>query len=151
MKNLRMKVLNSSAASLEQRPSKDFPRVYGVLMDWPVDADTASVVSMSSGDASLYTTSGFGILGGAANERVRAAATAFVQGAESRFDASKPATAFPYPPSSRVYFYLLTFEGVRLIEADRASVEARGGPMFELFELGQAVLTELRAISDKQP
>ena len=151
MKGLRLQVLNSSATSLKQKPSKDYPHVYGVVMDWPLGPSTATIVSMSNGDASLYTSSGFGILGGIAHERVRAAASAFVKGAARHFETSKPAASYPYPPTDRVYFYLLTFEGVRLVQADRASVEASSGPMFELFELGQAVLTELRATSDKQP
>ena len=51
-----------------EKPTKEFPRVYGILMDWPVGEQTATVFSSSSGAASLYTTSTFGIIGGEGHE-----------------------------------------------------------------------------------
>jgi hypothetical protein len=72
-RELRQMILNSPPEKFA-KPSKEFPRVYGVLMDWPIDKNTATVFSASDGAASLYTTSTFGIVGGEAHENVRKAA-----------------------------------------------------------------------------
>ncbi len=56
--------------------SDEFPLVYGVLLEFPVGDATATVVAMCDGNASLYTTSTFGVIGGFAHESVREAAIA---------------------------------------------------------------------------
>jgi hypothetical protein len=61
------------------RPTKEFPHVDGVLMDWPISQPIATVFSASIGAASLYTTVSFGIIGGEGHETVRTAAISFVQ------------------------------------------------------------------------
>ncbi len=52
--------------------------VSAVVMDWPLGGQTITVLSSSNGDASLYTTATFGIIGGIGHEQVRRAAVAFV-------------------------------------------------------------------------
>jgi hypothetical protein len=52
-------------------------------------------------------------------------------------------TDFPYPGADRVRFYFLTFDGVRVIYSDLASITNGTNKYAELFRLGQAVLTEL--------
>jgi hypothetical protein len=62
MRDLRLKMLTTPPAEFGHRQTPESPRVYGVLMDWPLEAATVSVVSFSSGDASIYTTGTFGVL-----------------------------------------------------------------------------------------
>jgi len=45
--------------------------VVAVLMDWPLGEHTATVLASAGGDASLYTTSTFGLLGGIGHASVR--------------------------------------------------------------------------------
>src|SRR5690349_4680714 len=80
-RGLRQMMLSTPAAKFGVAPTAEFPRVYGVLMDWPIGDQTATVFSTSSGAASLYTTSTFGIIGGEGHEAVRAAAMRFVRAA----------------------------------------------------------------------
>src|SRR5882672_6762339 len=68
MRDMRLKMLTTPPADFGQKPTQEFPRVCGVLMDWPIDAGTVSVVSFSSGDASIYTTGTFGVFGGIGHE-----------------------------------------------------------------------------------
>ena len=49
--------LQSVAADLQQQWTEEFPRVYGILVDWPIGEQTATIFSSSTGAASLYTTS----------------------------------------------------------------------------------------------
>jgi hypothetical protein len=143
---LRMMMLTELEAPT---PTKEFPRVYGVLMDWPVGKNTATVVSLHDGSASLYTTSDFLVIGGIGHESVRTAAIRFVHAADRHYEEAVLTSDVSYPPSGRVRFYLLTFQGIRAFDMDLASLESGAGKYAELFELGQAVLTELRLVSEK--
>jgi hypothetical protein len=78
-------MLTTPASKIGIQPSDDFPKVYGVLIDWPLGEHTATIVSMSDGNASLYTTSTFGIMGGISHESVRNAARALVKAAQTYY------------------------------------------------------------------
>jgi hypothetical protein len=149
-RGLRLTMLTTPPEKTGSKPTQDFPRVYGILMDWPIDEDTATVFATSAGTASLYTTSTFGIIGGEAHESVRIAAMRFVRAADRLFDASTPTTTYEYPARDRVRFYLLTFEGVRVVETDLAFLVNDTSQYAEFFNLGQAVLTELRHVVESR-
>lgn len=149
-RDLRMMMLKTLPEEFGEKPTKEFPRIYGVLMDWPIGEETATLFSTSTGAASLYTTSTFGIIGGEGHETVRTAATNFVCATDRFFDASTPTTEYPYPTGDRVRFYFLTFGGVRVIDTDLASIINGTSKYTELFGLGQAVLTELRVVTEKR-
>ena len=149
-RDLRIMVLTTPPEKTGDKPTKEFPRIYGILMDWPIGEETATVFSTSTGAASLYTTSTFGIIGGEGHETVRIAATSFVRAADHFFDASTPTAVYPYPTADRVRFYFLTFGGVRVIDTDLASITNRTSKYAELFGRGQAVLTELRLVTEKR-
>lgn len=147
-KALRHVMLITPAEETGEKPTDEFPRIYGVLMDWPLDDFVATVFATSSGAASLYTSGTLGIAGGELREKVRAAAMNFVRAADRYYDTSTPTSEFPYPDIDHVRFYFLTFDGVRVMEVDSRSVGA-GGTHAEFFYLGQAVLTELRRASEE--
>lgn len=148
-RKLREMILTTSPASMGAVSTDDFPHVYGVLMDWHVGENMATVFSAWDGSASLYTTSTFGIIGGQGHQLVREAAIRFVRGTGSFYDAATPTKEYPYPAPNYVRFYLLTYQGVRMIDADMASITNHISRYTELFALGQAVLTELRLITEK--
>jgi hypothetical protein len=149
-RGLRRMMLSTSPKEFGAKPTKDFPRVYATLMDWPIGDQIATVFSSSTGAASLYTTSAFGIIGGEGHETVMAAAKTLVKASDRHFAAASPTTEFPYPREGHVRFYLLTFDGVRVIDTDLASTTNGTGKYAELFGLGQAVLTELRLVTEKR-
>jgi hypothetical protein len=143
-KELRRMMLRMPPQDLGISPTKEFPSVYGVLMDWPIGEQTATIFSACTGSASLYTTSTFGIIGGEGHASVRAASAAFVKAAGRFYESAASTSDYPYPAADKVRFYLLTFHGVRVIETDVSSVTRGAGPYAELFGLGQAVMTQLR-------
>jgi hypothetical protein len=149
-RGLRMMMLTTPPAKLGEKPTRDFPRIYGILMDLPVGDQTATVFSTSTGAASLYTTSSFGIIGGEGHTTVKSAAKKFVRAADQFFDASSPTAEYPYPEADRVRFYFLTFGGVRVIDTDLASINSGASVYAGLFELGQDVLTDLRLVTEKR-
>lgn len=119
-------------------------------MDWPIGDQIATVFATSTGAASLYSTSTFGIIGGEGHETVRVAAIKFVRAADRYFDSSRPATEYPYPAKDRVRFYFLTFDGVRVVDTELESITSGASTYAELFSLGQSVLTELRLVTEKR-
>lgn len=118
MRDLRLKMLMTRAAELGQKPTPEFPHVFGILMDWPIEAGTVSVVSFSTGDASIYTTGTFGILGGIGHETVREAAKNFVKAGEKHFNDGSPTKDYPYPEAGKVRFYFVCYDGVRTLETN---------------------------------
>jgi hypothetical protein len=149
-RDLRKAALTTPPGKFGIRPTKEFPRIYGILMDWPIGDVTATVLSTSAGAASLYTTSKFGVIGGEGHESVRTAAIKFVRTADRLFDLATPTTDYAYPAANHVCFYLLTFDGVRVIDTELASIESGTSKFAEYFGLGQEVLTELRLVTEKR-
>ena len=149
MRKLRRRTLNGVPADFGLAPTGEFPKVYGALAEFPMDGGTLTIVSLRDGNASLYTTGTFGVIGGYAHERVRTAAVAFVRAAQDYHDAAAATTDFPYPAPGRVRFYLLTFDGVRVIDTDLSSLEASTNKYFVLFARGNDVVTEFRKIATK--
>jgi hypothetical protein len=117
-------------------------------MDMGVSGTVATVTALSDGNASLYTTGTFGIIGGFAHARVRAAALELCAVAEKHLDGAQPTNDFSYAGQGRIRFYLLTPEGVRTLEADENALVAGSHPHSELFAKANAVLSELRVVTE---
>jgi hypothetical protein len=124
--------------------------VVAVLMDWPLGPQIITVLASSGGDASLYTTATFGIIGGIGHERVRAAATAFVSCAQHFLGITSPTTDFPYPDNQSLLFYMVTPSGVRSVSFPISEIARADSPARALYAYGQQVVTELRLISPNQ-
>ena len=151
MRDLRVAFLSSSASSMGFQPTREYPRVFGAAMDWPIGEHTATIVTALDGSASLYTTATFGVIGGGpAHEAVRAAAQRFVKAAALHHDEAVPTSNYTYPAKGKVRFYLRTFDGARLIEVESASVYSTSGKYSPLFRAGQAVVTELRKVTEQK-
>lgn len=150
MRDLRLKALVTAPAELGFKPSAAFPEVYGVVMDWPLGGgNVGTVASFADGKAGFYSTSMFGITGDPADADVRGAAITLVRAARDYAAQALPTTDFSYPTPERVRFYLLTFSGVKLVEADRETLESGRSPHWPLFSAAQGVLSRLRA-TDKR-
>lgn len=149
-KDLRQMVLSSPAEKFGAKPTDDFPRVYAVLTDWSLGEHFATTGCASDGWASLYTTSKFGVIGGEGHDRVRAAAIRCVKFADRYYDLSEPVTEFPYPQHGTIFFYLKTYDGIRVIKAPKKEVYDQKHKTTPLFSAAQDVLTELRLITEKQ-
>lgn len=124
--------------------------VIAVVMDWPLGEQTITVLSSAGGDASLYTTSTFGIIGGIGHEKVRDAAVAFVGCAQHFLSITQPTTTYPYPDGQTLCFYMVTPSGVRAVSFPLSAIEQSDSPARALFAYGQQVVTELRLITPNQ-
>lgn len=135
------------ALALRIKPSDIGPDVsgaYGVVMDTEVDGAPATLVALSTGEASLYRSAGAGVIGGDVRPGVAEAARALVAQAQGRLGDLRPANGFPLPARGDVRFAVLTPDGA-LTGGDQEAALARGGrPLSPLFAAGQDVIAALR-------
>lgn len=150
MSELRIMMLTSDPKEAGLTREENSGNAYGIVMDMPIgEGQTASVLSFVTGDASLYTTSTFGIMGGVGHESVRKEARKFVREAEGFLNVGTKVEEFPYPDTETVYFYIITFDGVFRVESSISDIENGKTSLRHLFEAGQNVLTQLRLITQK--
>ncbi|MBK7183628.1 MAG: hypothetical protein IPH89_12200 [Bacteroidetes bacterium] len=109
---------------------------------------TATTVAYQTGDASLYLSSGGGVIGGGQHQNVNKAAKQFVNLAQTFLDNSTKTKTTPLPSSDEVKFYLLTSKGVFAGQEIMKNFENNSSPWAELFEEGNKLLTELRTTSE---
>jgi hypothetical protein len=150
MCQLRLKILTTSASEAGLKPTQDYPRVFNALMDWPLGTNIISVYGSCTGDASIYTTSTFGVLGGIGHETVRNAAHQFVKIAETHYGDAAPIKDFPYPKPGHIYFYLVCFDGVRMIDVTEESMRTGKTKCLDLGNAAQQLITELRLVIEKK-
>ena len=144
---LRSSMLAIPTSSHRIQPTECNPRVFGVLIDWHLDEHMATIVSDLTGFAGFITPSSYEILGGPHHLSGRAAAMNFVKDAEGHYDQAVPSDDHAYPKTGRVRFYLLCFDGLRLIDADATAVAEGADKCSRLWADGQQVLTEIRLLS----
>ena len=150
MHELRIKILSSSASEMGLKPTQDYPRVYTALMDWPLGTNIISVYGSCTGDASIYTTSTFGVIGGIGHESVRNAAHQFVKIAETHYAEAVLTKDFPYPKPGHIYFYLVCFDGVRMIDVSEESLRIGKDKCLDLGNAAQQLITQLRLTVEKR-
>jgi hypothetical protein len=117
---------------------------FAVIMDMAYPNAFVSLMSASSGDASIYISTGGGVIGGIGQAKVKQAAAAFVREAGKYAGRMSVATEYPYPPTSSVRFYLRTPEAVLMAEATEAALGSGKDPLSPLFFAAQNVITQLR-------
>jgi len=149
-RELRLKMLTEPPPDWGLNPTPEYPHVCGVLMDWPIETTTVSVISFCSGDASIYTTGSFGVIGGIGHETVRSAAKSFVKIATEHLGDAVATKDFSYPKPGRVRFYIICYDEVRFVEADLEAVRRGNDKYSDLYKEGQRVVTELRLITQNQ-
>ncbi|MBY8961356.1 hypothetical protein KJK34_01175 [Flavobacterium sp. D11R37] len=128
---------------------KDSLEVYGLIMDWGIDDEVATVVSYASGDASLYLSSGGGIIGGGSHENIDVAAKGLVYEANHYLKGNDTTVEkFALPGKDEVFFYFITQKGVYMKHDNMTNLENRTSEVQFLFDKGNIVLEQLRLIGD---
>jgi hypothetical protein len=149
-RELRQMALSTSATELGLHADAEFPHVYGVLTEFHIGEEIATVVAMRDGTASLYTTSTFGIIGGHGHEAVRKAAVTCTKIAGPFLEDSQPTQDFEYPGAGSIRLYFLTYEGARLAEAGEGEIYRMQHKLTPIFAAAQSVLTELRKVVENE-
>jgi hypothetical protein len=145
---LRAQIFETSPASIGVTVEPGSAEPWGILMEMGYPKGVATLVSFASGDASLYFSSGGGVIGGVAHESVNHAAKRFVSMAQWYVDKMKIATSRPLPGPGKVRFYVLTSQGVLTVETDEKDLGQKKSDLSPLFYAGQGVITELRMLRE---
>jgi hypothetical protein len=146
---LRKMAFSLTPEQLQLSLPADKTVVYGVIMDWGMDDVTATVVSYQTGDASLYLSSGGGVIGGGQHEKVNKAAREFVSLAQPYLNKAHKTESTPVGRDNEVKFYLLTNKGIYAGQDVMKNFENNTSAWLPLFEQGNKVLTELRLKAER--
>ena len=125
-------------------------KIYGVIMDWSIGNGTATLVSFISGDASLYLSSGGGMIGGQSHENVSKASKYFIEKAENYISKGTKTEINPLPNNDEVLFYFLTNKGKFVVKEKMENIENNKSELLDLFEEGNKVISEIRIVTEKQ-
>ena len=148
--DLRNIALATTPEQLNLKISENKTEVYGIVMDWNTGKGIATFVAFRTGDASMYTSTGGGVLGGGFHENVKRAALAFIEKAQTKLNNTTKTEATPLPDERSVKFYFLTNKGKFVADEQMKNFENNSSEWLELFEEGNKIVTELRLTSESQ-
>jgi hypothetical protein len=115
-------------------------------MEFVLSGANVTLFCTLAGDASLYTSKGFGVVGGIAHENVRSAALEFINLCEQCREDMTFVDLFPPPREGRFQVYALTEQGALGVEVADADLVTEGG-LAAVRKAGHTVIAELRKIS----
>jgi hypothetical protein len=144
LRNMAFKV---TPEQLELSLPTDKTIVYGVVMDWEMGGATATTVAYQTGDASLYLSTGGGVIGGGQHQNVNRASKQLISLAQTFLDKTTKTEITALPSTNEVKFYLLTNKGIYLGQEQMRNFENNSSSWLKLFEEGNNVLSELRKTS----
>ncbi len=146
---LRSMAFSATPEQLKLSLSNDKTIVYGIIMDWGMSGATATIVSYQTGDASLYLSSGGGVIGGGQHENVSSKAKQFVGLGQSFLDKATKTEKTTLPETDIIKFYFLTNKGIYVGQEQMKNFENNTSTWLPLFEEANLLLTELRKTSEK--
>ncbi len=146
---MRNMALNITAEQLELPMPGDATIVYGVVMDWELGDGISTTACYATGDASMYLSTGGGVIGGGKHQNVNAAAKKLVASAQKLLDKTVKTGQTPLPGTDEVHFYFITNKGIFIAKEHMANFENEKSPWFPFFEEVNLVITELRKSNDE--
>ena len=146
---MRKMALETKPEQLGLSFSSEKTFVFGVVMDWDVKNGTASTISFITGDASIYFSSGGGIIGGGTDESVKIISKEFVSRAQFYLDKTSKTELTPLPGNNNVIFYFITSKGIFYGQDKMENISNRTSIWLDLFLTGNELITELRKLKEK--
>lgn len=108
---------------------------------------TATLVCLRDGTTSLYTSSGFGIIGGGAHEAVVHANAALLAALTDELERLPASRDQSLPAVGRTVIRAMTYDGPRAAEDDLGNGETSLSPVFHATH---GVITQLRLIDEQR-
>ena len=146
MQELRERLFTADSAEIGITPIPG--EAWGIVMDMGQPTTVVTLMSLSDGSASLYFSTGGGIIGGEGQPPVREAAVAFVRVASANLGHLKQVSAHPLPAPGQTSFYVFTPEGVFGAEVAEQDLGQGRHALSPLFQAGQGVITQFRLTED---
>lgn len=142
--------LEMREAALAMRPEDigltdlEAAEVYGVVVDIDLDGTTVTIIAFATGDASLYFSSGGGVIGGIEHASVRTAAQALVDTTSRSIDHFSPTSRQPLPGAGEVRIYALRPDGLLAADGQVDVMVLGGHELSKVFFAANDVITALR-------
>lgn len=146
---LRNQILNLDPAEVGLDATDATNRVWGCVMDTGYPEGTATLVCLRDGTTSLYTSSGFGIIGGGAHPAVVQANAALLAILADELDRLSASTDESLPAVGRTVIRALTFDRPRAYEADEDDLGDERDALSPVFHAAHDVITQLRLIDEQ--
>ena len=140
--------LREQAFSLPVQAQQD-SLVYGIVMDWHMGEGTITLVAFASGEASVYFSSGGGILGAQMQGSTQVTLQRYLAEAAQAYASARPTNQTGLPAAYTVQFYFLSKAGLRCRVAPMQYLEDRSSPLLPLFEQANELLVALRAMQEE--
>lgn len=121
---------------------------WGCLVETGYARGTASLVCLSDGTTSLYTSSGGGIIGGGGHEAVRRENARLLETLTEHQAEMLPSSDESLPGTGRTIIRALTVHGHRVFEAAEDELGNGLSPMSPVFHAAHGVITQLRLIDE---
>jgi hypothetical protein len=143
---LRYAALHRPASELGSDLAVDGTGVYGLVMDWRVDASVVTLAAYLTGDASLYGGGG-GAISGFTQDVARRAVIALVAEAKAYRAYFPEAQDFVLPRKGMVGIYLLRIDRIGFASAPHALLHAGTHDLCLLWSKAQQVAQDLSALT----
>lgn len=147
---LRDQIFKTNPQEFKFKRTKENPDAWGVVVDIGTPLGPTTMVSLTDGTTSLYTGNGGGIIGGGGNEDILNATQNLVLASEDFYKNMKKVTDFPLPKVGFINFYILTYNGIYLENADENDLSTGMHRLTRLYHRVQEVLTQLRLADEKK-
>ena len=139
----RLRLFEPLTADVATLAMKDFPKVYGLVMDWSVGNQTSTTFAMCDGRSGLYGPH-MVLSDKTLQKRVKNRAIALVKTAGEYYDVAAPTNDYSLPSPGSVRFYLLCFDGVRVIEGTQSALTSGKDRCSALWKAAQILLTDMQ-------
>lgn len=149
-KGLRDLAMGFTTADLGIEMPKEDNRAFGIVMDWNLGDGIATLTAFESGDASLYLSSGGGIIGGGQYENVRKVVADYLAIGQDFLSKASEAKTTPLAEKNMVKFYFLTNGGKYVGTESMANIENESSAWVKLFEEANKVITALRTTTKEE-
>jgi hypothetical protein len=134
--------LDPASAGFADKP------LWGCVMETGYPNGIATLVCLSDGTTSLYTSTGGGIIGGGTHERVAQENAKLLTTLSAHLSAMSPSTDDKLPRDGQTSIRALTSEGQRLFEACENDLGEGRSEMSPVFHAAHSVIGELRMIDE---
>jgi len=142
---LREQAISIKSEQLQLILSEDQEIAFGVIAELGIGNGSATIVSFMTGDASMYTSSGGGIIGGAvSHENVKSSAINLVNVAQRFFPKMPKSYNLNIPKDGYIKFYILTNKATYSFEGKESEITDPNSNWAELFNAANDVISQLR-------
>jgi hypothetical protein len=147
---LRTQLLTLDPQQVEIKPTPEHPNAWACLMEFILTKSVVTLAAIIDGTASLYFSTGGGILGSGNHNTVGDAARGMVSEAEAILKYTELTHEFPLPVEGHIRFYILTHAGVFTTESPETALSIRKHRLSKFFMAGQYLITQIKLVSEKK-